>query len=263
MYPSCSAPDRIYGTPKMHKFSSTDSFPKLHLIFSTIGTFNYNLSCLLCDSLSPLVPTDYSCKDTFSFDSQIKNENLSTKFLVSYNVTSLFTNIPLQETIAISINFIFNHNPNLNITKKELKKLFLFPTSHTHFTFNSKFYNQIDGAAKSSPLAPVLANIFMVFHKSKWLNKYNLNKPNFYLIYFNDIVAVFDNKQDPLNFLDFLNNRHSNIKFTIEKQINCSIAFLDVFISGTNNQNLTLQTYHKSTYLGLLRVLHHFHIRLV
>ena len=45
---------------------------------------------------------------------------------------------------------------------------------------------------------------------------------------------------------------HANIKFTIEKQISHSIAFLDVFISGVNNQNLTLQTYHKSTYTGLV-----------
>ena len=55
-----------------------------------------------------------------------------------------------------------------------------------------------------------------------------------------------------LNFLDFLNKRHPNIKFTIEKQINHSIAFLDEFISDINNQNFTLQTYHKSTYAGLL-----------
>ena len=45
---------------------------------------------------------------------------------------------------------------------------------------------------------------------------------------------------------------HPNIKFTIGKQINNFIAFLDVFISGINNQNLTRQTYHKSTYTGLL-----------
>ena len=38
----------------------------------------------------------------------------------------------------------------------------------------------------------------------------------------------------------------------IEKQVNLSIAFLDVFISGIDNQNLTLQTYHKSTYMKLL-----------
>ena len=252
LYPSGSAPARIYGTPKMHKFSPSDPFPKLRPIVSSIGTFNYNLARFLCDLLSPLVPNDYSCKDTFSFVSQIKNANLSKKFLVSYDVTSLFTNIPLQETIDIAINLIFNHNPNLNITKKELKKLFLFATSQTHFIFNSKFYNQIDGVAMGSPLAPVLANIFMGFYESKWLNEYNLNKPKFYLRYVDDILAAFDKEQDSLDFLNFLNKKHPNIKFTIEKQTNHSIAFLDVFISGINNQNLTLQTYHKSTYTGLL-----------
>ena len=50
------------------------------------------------------IPNDYSCKDTFSFFSQIKNANLSRKFLVSFDVTSLFTNIPLHETIDIAIN---------------------------------------------------------------------------------------------------------------------------------------------------------------
>ena len=118
-----------------------------------------------------------------------------------------------------------------------------------------------------SPLAPILANIFMGFYESKWLNKYNLNKPNFYLKYVDDILAAFDKEQDSLNILNFLNQRHPNIKFTIEKQLNRSIAFPDVFISGINNQNLTLQIYHKSTYTGLflnfLRVSHHVHVRLV
>ena len=165
LYPSGSVPVRIYGTPKMHKFSFSDSFPKLRPIVWSIGTFNYNLTRFLCDLLSPLVPNDYSCKDTFSFVSQIKNANLSKKFLVSYNVTSLFTNIPLQETIDIAINVIFNHNLNPNITKIELKKLFLFPISQTRFVFNSNFYNQINIVAIGSPLAPVLANIFMGFNK--------------------------------------------------------------------------------------------------
>ena len=138
LYSSGSTPAGIYGTPKMHKFSSSDTFPKLRTIVSSIGTFNYDLADFLCDLLSPIVPDDYSCKDTFSFVSQIKNANLSSKFLVSYDVTSLFANIPLQETIGIAINLIFNHNPNLNITKKELKKLFLFATPHTYFLFNGK-----------------------------------------------------------------------------------------------------------------------------
>ena len=139
LYPSGSAPARIYGTPKMHKFSSSDSLPKLRPIASSIGTFNYNLARFLCDLLSPLVPNDYSCKDTFSFVSQIKNTNLSKKLLVSYDVTSFFTNIPLQETIDIAIKLLFNHNPNLNITRKELKIIFLFATSKTHFILTVSF----------------------------------------------------------------------------------------------------------------------------
>ena len=51
-----------------------------------------------------------------------------------------------------------------------------------------------------SPSAPVLANIFMGFHKSKLDNEYNLNKPKFNLIYGDDILAAFDNEQDSLNF---------------------------------------------------------------
>ena len=134
LYPSGSAPARIYGTPKMQKFSSSDSFPKLCAIVSTIGTFNYNLARFLCDLLSPLVPNDYSCKDTFSFISQMKNENLSKKCLVSYEITSLFTNIPLQESTDIAINLIFNHNRNLNITTIE-RKNFSFLLHHRLILF--------------------------------------------------------------------------------------------------------------------------------
>ena len=51
-----------------------------------------------------------------------------------------------------------------------------------------------------SPLVPVLANILMGFFESKQLNKYNLNKPKFYLRYVDDTLAAFDKEQDLLNF---------------------------------------------------------------
>ena len=69
----------------------------------------------------------------------------------------------------------------------------------------------------------------MGFHKSKWLNEYNLNKTKFYFRNVDDILAAFDNEQDSLNFVNFLNIRYSNIKFTIEKQNNKSFLFLNVF----------------------------------
>ena len=102
-----------------------------------------------------------------------------------------------------------------------------------------------------SPLAPVVANSFICFHESEWLNEYNLNEPKFHLRYVDEILAAFEKEQDSLIFLDFKNNSHPNIKFTIEKQINHSIAFPDVFLSVINNENLALQTCSKSTYTGL------------
>ena len=75
---------------KLHyNFSSSDSFSKLRPIVSYVDIFNYNLARFLCNLLSPLLPNDYSCKDTFSFVSQIKNANPSRKCLVSYDVTIL------------------------------------------------------------------------------------------------------------------------------------------------------------------------------
>ena len=57
----------------------------------------------------------------------------------------------------------------------------------------------------------------MGFYESKGFNEYNLNKPKFYLRYVDDILAAFENDQDSLNFLSFLNKWRPNIKFTIEK----------------------------------------------
>ena len=83
LHPSGSAPARIYGTPKMHEFSSSDSFPKLCPMFSSIGTFNYNLACFLCNLLSPLVLNGYSCKDTFLLFLKLRRQIFPENFLFS------------------------------------------------------------------------------------------------------------------------------------------------------------------------------------
>ena len=81
LYPSGSAPARIYGTPKMHRFSPSDSFPKLRPIISSIGTFDYNLARFLCDLLSPLFPNDYSCKDIFLLFLKLRMQIFPKNFL--------------------------------------------------------------------------------------------------------------------------------------------------------------------------------------
>ena len=82
--------------------------------------------------------------------------------MVSFDLCSLFTNITLEETIDIAVNVILENYVGIKITKNELKQLFIYATSKTHFLFNGSIYDQIDGVAMGSPLAPVLANLFMV-----------------------------------------------------------------------------------------------------
>ena len=80
--------------------------------------------------------------------------------MLSFDVVSLFTNIPLKESIDLAVSYILEGNKNLKLSQTDLTKLFSIVTSQTHFLFDGNVYDQIDGVAMGSPLAPVLANLF-------------------------------------------------------------------------------------------------------
>ena len=67
--------------------------------------------------------------------------------------------------------------------------------------FDDKFYDQIDGVAMDSPLAPVLANLFMGYHEQIWLSNYNGLKVLYYRRYVGDTICVFNNENDAMLFL--------------------------------------------------------------
>jgi len=85
--------------------------------------------------------------------------------MVSFDVESLFTNIPLLESIELAVDYILSGNPNIKLSKDSLKELFLVATAQTHFLFQGNYYDQKDGVAMGSPLAPVVANLFMGHHE--------------------------------------------------------------------------------------------------
>ena len=80
LYPSATAPALIYGTPEMHKFSPSDTFSKLRLIVSSMGTFNYGLARFLCDLLSPVVSDEF-LKGIFLLFLQLRMQIFLVNFL--------------------------------------------------------------------------------------------------------------------------------------------------------------------------------------
>ncbi|XP_065642787.1 uncharacterized protein LOC136074401 [Hydra vulgaris] len=163
IYPVGSQTARIYALPKMHKLSKDSSLPSFRPIISTVGTYNYKLAKHLSDLLSPYLPKHYT---TFSFVEDLKQVDVTNKFIVSYDVENLFTNIPLNETINIATELFFKDETRSKyFSKTHFKKLLQISTSGSHFLFNGKFYDQLDGVAMGSPLAPILANMFIGFHE--------------------------------------------------------------------------------------------------
>ena len=94
---------------------------------------------------------------------------MAGKFLISFDVTSLFTNISLSKAIDVSIHLIFENSSDIKFTKRELWYHFRTTTSETRFIFKGSIFDQTDGVAMSSSLVPVLANLFMSFHKQNWI----------------------------------------------------------------------------------------------
>ena len=102
------------------------------------------------------------------------------KFIISFDVESLFTNIPLHECIDLADKYISEGNPDLKLSPSDLKRHFSFATAETHFLLKGSFYDQIDGIAMGSPLAPVLPNLFMGHHEKIWLEQYQGPEVLFY-----------------------------------------------------------------------------------
>ena len=74
--------------------------------------------------------------------------------MVSYDVTSFFT------------KHTFRRNNKF--------KLFQFAISQTNFLFNGNMYDQVDGIAMGSPLAPILVNILIGYHEKGWKRNHNM-----------------------------------------------------------------------------------------
>ena len=102
-----------------------------------------------------------------------------------------------------------------------------------------------------SPLGPTLANVFLCHFEKQWLSDCPQDFcPNICRRYVDDISVTFNTYEQLKKFVEYMNTKHPNIKFTFEHEHNNSFSFLDVKICRKNNK-LTTSVYRKPTFSGV------------
>ena len=103
---------------------------------------------------------------------------------------------------------------------------------HNYFTFNGRFYQQIQGTAKGSPFAPNYANIFMTTIEQHILHNAAMGcTPMFWKRFIDDIIFIWPHTLEDLkNFIQYTKTVHKTIKFEANYS-NTNIHFLDTTIN--------------------------------
>ena len=249
--PVGSKPGILYGLAKTHK-ESVDGLPKFRPIISAINTPAYKVAKHLVTLVKDFTVNEYTLKDSFEFASIVDQKDHGC-FMASLDVDALFTNVPLNETIDILISKLYKDSSIVNnIHKNDFKQLLCLATKESIFLFNGQFYRQTDGVAMGSPLGPTIANIFLCYHESVWLDECPLSYlPKFYKRYVDDIFVVFKSENDVLLFKSYLNGKHENISFSNEVEENNVLAFLDVSVHRDEHNKMSTGIYRKSSFSGV------------
>ena len=146
-----------YFLVKVHKNEQP-----VRLIISSYNSYNYNTAKYLAALLKPAISKCPSyVKDSFHFAKIIQENKDVPGLMCSLDVSSLFTNVPLDKAIDIAIKKIKSFHPKLAIDDDKLRELFYYCNRRTNFIFNNEHYDQINGVSMGSPVAPMLAHLYM------------------------------------------------------------------------------------------------------
>ncbi|CAF1137382.1 unnamed protein product [Didymodactylos carnosus] len=213
---SGSRAPEAYFLVKVHK-----SNQPVRPIISSYDAYNYKTAKFLANLLSAAMKEGSSyIKDPFDFVDKIHSNKDSTGLMFSLDISSLFTNVPLEKSVDIATRKIRQYHLDWKIVDNNLTELFYICTKRTNFAFDGKNYDQINGISMGSPLAPILANLFMN-EIEKEIDKYTGKKPEIYLRYVDDIFSIIHGTQkDIAKFVKFMNKLDPSIKFIVEVQNN-------------------------------------------
>jgi len=228
----------LYGLLKIHK----ERVP-LRPIVSNIGAPTYQLSKYFTGLLTQLTGNSaHLVENFFHFVQILVSLRVQPEhIMVSFDVVSLFTEVRIVD----SIELLSHHFEDDVLTS--LKHIL----TSTYFCYGGQFYEQTDGVALDSPLSPVIANFFMEDFEKKTIEQAT-HKPVCWFRYVDDTFILWPHGQQKLaEFLNHLSGLHNKIQFTMEKEEEDPLPFLDIDIYRKTVGSLGHRVYWKPTHTNL------------
>lgn len=219
-----TTPAKFYGLPKIHKKGAP-----LRPITSANNSPGKKLSTLMVNILTPIFTNnDLHIRNSVTCKNRIQDIELNPEDrLVSFDVISMFTNIPTElaiEVIRKKKSIIETHSGIPFNTIEQILKFIL--NECAFFTYGNKIYRQRKGLPMGSPTSPLIANIIMSdlieMQKPKLIRE-----PKFIFVYVDDTISAI-HKEYINHTLETLNAYDSRIKFTLETETMGRINFLDL-----------------------------------
>ena len=163
MYPTSCIPPKFYGLPKIHKTGNP-----LRPIVSSKGSVTYGVTKVLAKVLKPLVSKSlHHIKSTRNFVSKVREVTLLPgEGLCSYDVTALFTYVPIDLALNI-IKDLLEKDDTLHdravLSVQHIIQHLGFCLHNAYFSFQDKFYEQVEGTAMGSPICPIVTDLCMEY----------------------------------------------------------------------------------------------------
>ena len=240
-----SQPARLYGTAKVHK-----TVIPLRPVLSMPGSAYHKIADKCTEWLSVVDECKIQCSSKDICDA-LKNLSLEeNEELVSYDVTSLYTNVPVYEAIEDCANMLYSGRYQVPpVDKETFVQLLTLCTCNVLMQTHDGFYRQVDGLAMGSPPAPLLAN--------GWMSKYDpliKGEAKLYFRYMDDIIREVVNRQKQSKLAE-INQLDPHLQFTCEEEKDCKLPMLDMLLMR-NSCKISSTWYNKPTDTGLVMNYH-------
>ena len=236
----------LYGLPKIHK-------PEIPLrpIVSFVGSPSYQLSKHLTYIISPLVgKTSSHVKNSTHFAEFISMQSVYPgEVLVSFDVVSLFTNIPVNLACRIAeerLNADDTLGDRTGLSPEQVLSLLRLCLNATFLAYQGEYYQQIFGTAMGSPVSATIADLVMEDVEKRALSSFP-NPPPFWKRYVDDTCTTLHPDSIPV-FHQHLNSIEPSIQFTYEVEQDGVIPFLDTEVTHHSDGSLSTKVYRKKTH---------------